>query len=216
MALLEWTQSIRAVSNIPGAADCAPGVNTNCRNACRPPIAVSHYLLALLVFHYKWKLWRCGQLWPYVGMGSLGTRLHWDCNVMGDAANTSPHITSTCTHNAIHSLLIIHIIPSRQIDVAIDNSSSVPSVCCLTTGSYHLNYVRAADGVTHAGNLQCIGCWCWLTWSDFETGSKLPECSGNVVGTRANQYWTKAPSSFTSLILNGCCSCPGRRPFIAP
>jgi hypothetical protein len=37
------------------------------------------------------------QLWIYVGKGSLGTRLHWDCNVMGDAATTSPCLPSTCT-----------------------------------------------------------------------------------------------------------------------
>jgi hypothetical protein len=55
-----------------------------------------------------------------------------------------------------------------------------------------------------------------LTCTHFETGSKLPEFSGIVVSARANQYSTKAPSSFWSLILNRRCSCHGRRPFCAP
>jgi len=40
-------------------------------------------------------------------MGSLGTHLHQDCNVMGDDAKISPRIPSTCAQNAIRSLLII-------------------------------------------------------------------------------------------------------------
>jgi len=94
-------------------------------------------------------------------MGSLGTRLHRDCNAMGDAAKTTPPVPSTCTQNAILSLLIIHIIPSRQIYVAIYNPSLVPSVSCLTTSSYLWNYVRAADDVSHAENLQSNGCRCF-------------------------------------------------------
>jgi hypothetical protein len=39
-------------------------------------------------------------------MGSLGTRLHRDCNVMGNAAKISPRVPSTCAQNAILSLLI--------------------------------------------------------------------------------------------------------------
>jgi hypothetical protein len=125
-------------------------------------------------------------------MGSLGTRLHRDCNAvgdaakisprvpstcaqnailslliirdckaMGDAAKISPRVPSTCAQNAILSLLIIHIIPSRQIYVAIDNPSLVPSVSCLSTSSYLWNYVRAADDVSHAENLQSNGCRCF-------------------------------------------------------
>jgi len=101
-----------------------------------------------------------GQLWPYLGMGALGTRLHWDCNAMGDAAKTTPRVPSTCAQNAILSLLIIHIIPSREIYVAIDNPSLVPSVSCLTTSSYLWNYVRAADDVSQAENLQRNSCRC--------------------------------------------------------
>jgi len=56
----------------------------------------------------------------------------------------------------------------------------------------------------------------FLTWSNFEMGSKLPEFSGVVVSTWANQYSMKAPSLFESLILNSRCSCHGRRPFSVP
>jgi len=56
----------------------------------------------------------------------------------------------------------------------------------------------------------------FLTCTNFETGSKLPDFSGIVVSARANQYSTKAPSSFLSLILNCRCSCHRRRPFSAP
>jgi hypothetical protein len=56
----------------------------------------------------------------------------------------------------------------------------------------------------------------FLTCTNFETGSKLPDSSDIVVSARANQYSTKAPSSFRSLILNSPCSCHGRNPFSAP
>jgi len=80
---------------------------------------------------------------------------------MGDVAKISPRIPSTCTQNAILSLLIIHIIPSRQIYVAIDNPSLVPSVACHTTSSYLCNYVPAVDDVSHAEDLQSNGCRCF-------------------------------------------------------
>ena len=76
---------------------------------------------------------------------------------MGDAAKTTQRIPSTSASNAILSLLIIYIIPSRQMYVAIDNPSLVPFVFCLTTSSYLWNYVRAADDIAHAENLQSNG-----------------------------------------------------------
>jgi len=82
----------------------------------------------------------------------------WDCKAMGDAAKISPRVPSTCAQNAILSLVTIHIIPSRQIHVAIDNPSLVPSVSCLSTSSYLWNYMRAADDVFHPENLQSNGC----------------------------------------------------------
>ena len=54
-------------------------------------------------------------------MGTLGTVLHRYCNEMRDVAKICPCVPSTCIQNAILSLLIIHIIPSRLIYVAIDN-----------------------------------------------------------------------------------------------
>jgi hypothetical protein len=56
-----------------------------------------------------------GQMSAYIGMGSLGTLFHQDCNVMSDAAKTSPRVPSICMQNAILSVLMIPIIPSRQI-----------------------------------------------------------------------------------------------------
>jgi len=55
-----------------------------------------------------------------------------------------------------------------------------------------------------------------LTCTIFEMGSKLPEFSGIVVSTRANQYSTKAPSSFRSLMFNSRCSWHGIHPLSAP
>jgi len=87
-------------------------------------------------------------------MGSLGMRFHWYYNGTGDAAKTSPHVPSSCVQNAILSLLIIHIIPSCQVCVAIDNPMLVTSVSCLTTSSYLWNYMSATDNISHAENLQ--------------------------------------------------------------
>jgi len=92
MAPSERTRSVRAVRDTPVADYSAPGVNTTCHVAYLPLIAVSPFLLALSVSYCKHTLWRCGQLWPYVGMGSLGTRLHRDRNAMGDAATISPRV----------------------------------------------------------------------------------------------------------------------------
>ena len=55
-----------------------------------------------------------------------------------------------------------------------------------------------------------------LKCRNFETRSKLAKFSGMVVSASANQFSTKAPSSFRSLILNSHCSCHERRPFSAP
>jgi len=79
---------------------------------------------------------------------------------MGEAANISPRVPSTCAQNAMLSLIIIYIIPSRQIDVAIDNPSFVLSVSCLITSSYLWNDMRAADNSSHAENFQSNGCRC--------------------------------------------------------
>jgi len=62
MAPSEWTRSVRAVRDTLVADYSAPGLNTTHRVAYRPPIAVSPFLLALLVSYFKRTLWRCGQL----------------------------------------------------------------------------------------------------------------------------------------------------------
>ena len=154
-----------------------------------------------------------GQLWPYVGLGSLGTHLHQDCNAMGDAAKTSPRIPPTCSQIAILFLLIIHIIPNRQIYVAIDNPSLVPSVSWLTSNRYLWNYVCAADDVSHAKNLQNNCCRCFSHLYEFPDGIQVTRVSCIVVSARAHQDSTKAPSSFRSLIAKSRFSCHGRRPF---
>jgi len=101
IARSEWTRCIRAVRDSPVGEYSTAGIDNTRRVACRPAITVSPFLLALLVSYCKQRLYRCGQLWPYVGMGSLGTRLHWDCNGMGDAAKISPRVPSTCSSRRI-------------------------------------------------------------------------------------------------------------------
>jgi len=101
MARSEWMRSVRAVRNTPVADHSAPGVKTTRRVPCRSPIALSPFLLALSVSYSKQTLWRCGHLWSYVEMGSLGTRLHRDCNAMGDAAKISPHFPSTFSWRSV-------------------------------------------------------------------------------------------------------------------
>jgi len=71
------------------------------------------------------------------------------------------------------SLLIIHIIPSRQIYVAIDNPSLVPSVSWLTSSSYLWNYLRAADNISHVENLQSNGCRCFSHLYKFRDGIQV-------------------------------------------
>jgi len=113
MAASEWTCSVRAVRDTPVADYSVPGINTSCCFAYCPPISVLPFLLALSVSYFKQKLWRCGRLWPYVGMGSSGTRLHWDCNAMGDAARMSPRIPSTLSSRSVGKRWEDMILPVR-------------------------------------------------------------------------------------------------------
>ena len=112
----------------------------------------------------------------------------------------SSRVPSTCAQKAILSLLIIHSIPSRLIYVAVDNPSLFLSISCLITGSYLWNYLRAADDGSMLKTCKVMAAGAVLTCTKFDTGSKLPEFSGIVVSARANQYSTKAPSSFWRLI----------------
>jgi len=160
MAPSEWTPSVNVVQEIPVAAYSMPGFNTVGRVACRHPIAVSLFLPALSVFNFERTLWDCGQLWPYIRMGSFGMCLRRGCNVMADGVTTSPSIPSTCAQKAILSLLNILVIASHQIYVAIANPMLVWSISCLTIGSYLWNCVRMADDFTKAENWQSNGCRC--------------------------------------------------------
>jgi len=98
---------------------------------------------------------------------------------MGEAAKISPRVLSACAQNPILSLLIIHIIPSRQIYVAIDNPSLIPSVSCLTTSSHLWNDVHAADNISHSENLRSNGCRCF---------SHLYQCLDGIQVTRVFRY----------------------------
>jgi len=114
MALSEWTRYVRAFRDTRVADYSAPGVNTARRIAYHPPIAVSPFHPTLSVFYSKQTLWRCCQLWPYVGMGSLGTRLHRDCNAMGEAAKISPCVPSTFSSRSVGRRWEDMILPDRE------------------------------------------------------------------------------------------------------
>jgi len=173
LAPSERRHCVRAIRGTPGVDYSEPGLNTRHRDAYHPPFAVSPFLLVLPVSCFKWTLWRCGRLWLYVGMSSLGTHLHQDCNALGDIAKISPRVPSTCAQNALLSLLIIDIISRCQIYVAIDNPSLVPSVPCLTTCNYPWNYMRAADDVFHPENLQTNCCQCISHLYKFRDGIQV-------------------------------------------
>jgi len=101
MAPSEWMRSVRAVRDTLVADYTVPGVKTTRQVTYRPPIAISPFLLALSVSYFKQTLCCRGQLWRYVGMGSLGTRLHQDCNAMGDAAKIAPCVPSTLSLRSV-------------------------------------------------------------------------------------------------------------------
>jgi hypothetical protein len=123
----EWTRALRAVRDTPVADYSAPGVNSMRRISYLPLIAVSPFCLVLSVFYFKWSLWHCGQLWPYVRISVLGTCMHWDCNAMGDTAKISPRVPSTFAHKAILCLLII--CDSHVMGDAAKISPGISSTC---------------------------------------------------------------------------------------
>lgn len=81
---------------------------------------------------------------------------------MAEAVKTSLRVPPTCVQNAILCVQIIPIIPIRPIYVAIGNPLKVWSVFCLTSSGYIWKYVRAADDVEHAENLQ-NNCCRWIS-----------------------------------------------------
>jgi len=143
-------------------------------------------------------------------MGSVGTRFHRDCTTMGDAAKSSPRVSSTCAQDAFLSLLIIHIIQSCQICVGIDN----PHSCCLSLvvllEAMSGNWFAQLTMIPMLKTSKATPAGAGLTCTNFETGSKLHGLSGIVVITSADQCSTKGASSFRCLILNSRCSCHGK------
>ena len=133
MAESEWTRSVRAIRDTLVADYSTPSVITTHRIAYRPPIGLSQVLSALSVSYCKQTLWCCGQLWPYVGMGSLGTRLHRDCNAIGDAGKISPHIPSTLNSRSI----------GRWEDM-------------ILTGREDPRNLRSSEWDPKQGNIQCV------------------------------------------------------------
>jgi len=95
IALSEWMPFFRASGDNLVQDSSAPCINPTSGVADRPPIAITLCRLVLFVFYCKQTLWRCGQLRPSVGMGSLGTKLYWDCDEMGDNPKLSLHVPST-------------------------------------------------------------------------------------------------------------------------
>jgi len=106
---------------------------------------------------------------------------------MGDAAQLAPRVPTTCAQNAILSLLIIHIIPSRQIYVAIDNPLLVPSISCLTTSCDLLTYVSQPGMFPRLKTCKAMAAGAVLPGTNGKMGSKFPEFSGIVVSARAKQ-----------------------------
>jgi len=164
----EWMRSVRAVRDTLVADYSTPSVNTMHRIVYCPPITVSPFLFAQSVSYYKRKLWHCDQLWPYIRISLLGMCLDRDWNAMGDIAKISPRVPFNCAQNAILSLLIIHVIPSRQIYVAFNNPSLILSVSCLNAGSFLWNYVHVANNASHTKNLQNNGCRCYSHLYKFQ------------------------------------------------
>ena len=95
MAGSERTRSVKAIRDTMVAEYSMPAVNPTPLCLYRPPMSVSLFPLALSVSDLKQALWHCCQLWPYVGMGWLGTLLSRDWNAMGETAKISSHVSST-------------------------------------------------------------------------------------------------------------------------
>ena len=109
---------------------------------------------------------------------------------MGDAGKTSPRVPSFCEQNPILSLLIINIIPSRQIYVAIVNPAFVWSVSYLASSSYLWTYLSAAEDFSNAEILQS-NCCRWF--------SHRYKFRDRIQVTRVFQY---CGGCQTSLVLN--------------
>jgi hypothetical protein len=111
-------------------------------------------------------------------MGSLGTRLHRDCNDMGDAAKISPRVSSTCAQNAILSLQIIR--DCKAMGDAAKISPRVPSTCApnaiLSLLIIHIIPSRqiyvAIDNPTFVPSVSCLTSSSYL-WNDVRAADNI-------------------------------------------
>ena len=94
--------------------------------------------------------------------------LYQDQNEMGNAAIISHCVPSSCVYNAMLSTQTFQVIPSRQMYVAIDNPSLIPSFRCLTTSTYWANYLCTAGDVSHVEQLQSNDCQCFSQLNKFQ------------------------------------------------
>jgi len=135
---------------------------------------------------------------------------------MGDAANISPRIPSTCAQSAILSLLIYTSFQvARSMWLLTIHCSFHPSPVLLLVSISGLTCMQPTI-FPRRKTCKAMADGPFLTCTNFEMGCKLPEFSRIVGSARANQYSAKAPSSLRSLIFNSRCSCHGRRPFNTP
>ena len=152
---------------------------------------------------------------------------------MANCDNTSQCVYWVCTCNGIAlrwvtlqiSLLAFHL-PARNMQFSLYylyTSFQVPRSRWLLTihRSFRLSPVLqqvAIVGITCAQptvfptltSCKAMAASAYLTCTNYETGSKLPEFSRIMVSTKEKQHSSKTPSLFWSLILNSCCSCHGR------
>jgi len=199
MAPSECMCSVGAVRVTPAAEYSAPGLNTTRRVAYHSLIGVSPFFLALLVFYCKQTLLHCGHLWRYVGMGSLGTRLHRD----------SMQLVTLWTS------LLAFLLPVGTIQFSVYQlytSFQVTRSMWLLTIHCWFRPSPVLLLVTISGNTcaqprmfptlktgKATAACASLTCTNFETGPKLTEFPGIIVGARVNQCSTKAPALFWSL-----------------
>src|SRR5882757_3420552 len=127
-------------------------------------------------------------------MGSLGTRLHQDCNPMGDAARISPRVPSTCAQNAILSLLIIRDCKAMGDTGKI--SPRVPSICAqnaiLSLLIIHIiprcQINGAIDNPSFVLSVSCLTTSCYL-WNDVRAADNISHAE-NLKRTAGGAFLT--------------------------
>jgi hypothetical protein len=111
-------------------------------------------------------------------MGSLGTRLHRDCNAVGDPAKISPSVPSTCAQNVILSVLIVR--DCKAMGDAGNISPRVPSTCApnaiLSLLIIHIIPSRqiyvAIDNQSFVLSVSCLTSSCYF-WNDVRAADNV-------------------------------------------